>query len=42
MSHLRDASSCFKRYIGLGSRAGARSGLHKSAWNNTAHMLEQA
>ena len=42
MSHWRDASSCFKRYIGLGSRAGARSGLHESAWNNTVHMLEQA
>ena len=42
MSHWRDAPSCFKRHIGLGSRAGARSGLHESTWNRYVQMLRQA
>ena len=42
MSHWRDATYCFKRHVGLGSKAGTKSGLHESTWNVYLSLLAQA
>ena len=42
MSHWPDASSRFKRHVGLGSKAVSKSGLHESTTNKFYQLVGQA